>query len=185
MSRQIILLIIVSILALVRWGIVPLNEYNQQLQERIGVKLTRLEKGRQILASKENVEKGLLEIEQLMVAQQSSFPSMPSVEKGQLDVQRRVSGLAREYNVVIESAQWISIDEGSLVSGQLEVYFSGNVNDVVQWHLAIEQMGEWVSAERVDLNTSNQRLRTKQQGTAKGSLVVQILFTSQERKNAS
>lgn len=178
-GRQLTLLLIVAVLALVRFVIIPLDQYNNEAVERIKAKQLRFEKGEDILATRDEVSTGLEEIQKALVGYQDTFPKMKSIEDGKLQVQRRITALAKENNVVIDSAEWVQIAEGNPVSGTLELQFSGEFYDVIQWHFSLEEIGSWLSADYFSFIVNGQNTRIKRHGKSRGSFGVQVLFIAE------
>lgn len=180
MKRQWILISFLACLIALKFIVVPLNEVNEELGASVTAKQIRLVKGRNILDSKEKVETGLTKIRDLLSAYRSQFPVMDSPEKGRLEIQRRISSLAREFNVEVESAQWVGASDGNPVHSELDIQFSSSLNDAVKWHIEMARIGTWISVENIEFSTSNQNLRIKRQGTVSGTLLVKVLFLTRE-----
>lgn len=177
--RELVLLSIVACLALIRLVVVPMYEHNLELSERIAAKRLQYKKGEDTLATREEVSSGLDEIEKALVGYQENFPRMQNIEDGKLQIQRRISALAKENNVVVDSAEWVQIAEGNPVSGMLELQFTGSFYDVVEWHFSLEELGSWVSADHLAFSITGQNTRIKRHGKARGSFGVRVLFIAE------
>lgn len=179
MNMRLTLLFILMCLVVARFLVVPLSQRNEELREQITAKKVRAIKGEQILASEEDVVEGLEKIRNALSGVQSAYPKMKSIDDAKLQIQRRIMGLAREREVNVDSADWSYVASGNPVKATFELQFSGELYAVQQWMFDIEEIGPWISSEHIEYSVSNQNLRIKRNGEAKGTLGVGVVFIAE------
>ena len=176
MNRQQALLGVVALLLLVKFGFGALNEARSDSRELLETKKSRYIKGKRLLETESSLDSQLQVINQALVEAKEIYPIADSPQNARLDVQRRINDLAEEHSLIIESAEWLSIQEGQPERAIFDIRFSGNFDAMAKFHLALEELGAWINVQEISANIRGQQSNRRTIGVARGSILFDVLY---------
>lgn len=146
-------LIIVLLLALVKFGLVPFYEWHDMTMQKIKV-LQKNVGRKKALIGKEK------EVNDLFIKAETSFKQAASfyvrgfsaAQSLQLALQKQVEALSSTFNIAIKSTDWLSPSEGEIVQAPIEVDCEAPPNQLVKFIAAIETGKLFISIDRLIIN---------------------------------
>jgi Tfp pilus assembly protein PilO len=176
MNRQKVLLLLVGILILIKFGFGALNEKRRESRELLEVKIERFEKGKALLEGEGQLDELLSRVDIALDMAKQSHLIVDSSQNARLDVQRRITTLAEQNNITIDSSDWSSPIEGQPERIVFDIRFSGNFDEFAKFHLAVEELGDWVSVQKINVNVQRQNVGRKAIGVSRGSMLFDVVY---------
>jgi hypothetical protein len=141
MNRQQILLVIVGVLLLVKFGFGYINDKRVESKELLETKYNRYIKGKRLLDTESSIDERLNELNLSLEKAKEFYPIAVSAQDARLDVQRRINTLAEQSNLTVESVEWLSIEEGQPEKAIVDLRFIGEFDAMIKFHLMLEELG--------------------------------------------
>ncbi len=171
-SQKKALLVIGAILLAIRFGVVPLIDYQNQLKQQIELESRQLERAMTLLSGDEDAV-SIQAISSDLAAAEALLPVYTAESEFKLVQQQRLEQLASDVDVSIEVFDWLGrVERGNLndylftYQGQIEV--EGAITDIVRFQTESVQ-------ELYSLNWQEMTLRAGNKTAKRGDLRVPIV----------
>ena len=146
-------IVLVVVLAIVKFGYVPLSQFQEQTIERITVL-------QQAIARKKALVGHEHDLDQLVEQAKSAYESVARIyaqnfanaQALQLGLQTRVEKKAAELSVQIKSTDWLYASEGVPVKAALRLKCEGAPSDLLKLIIALESNPPFVTIDRLALD---------------------------------
>ena len=176
MDRQKVLLMLVGILVVVKFGFGTLNDKRQESRELLSVKIERFEKGKALLEGEGHLDDLLSEVDTSLDMAKKSHLIVDSSQNARLDVQRKITSIAEQYNITIDSSDWSSPTEGRPERIVFDIRFNGKFDEFAKFHIAVEELGDWVNVQKINVNVQRQDVSRKGIGVSRGSMLFDVVY---------
>jgi Tfp pilus assembly protein PilO len=176
MARQQLLLGFVAILMLIKFGFGYINNARAESRELLETKSNRYVKGKRLLDTESSLDSELEALNQYLEKAREFYPIADSAQNARLSVQRQINELAEKSNLTVESAEWLSIEEGQPERAIFDLRFSGDFDAMAKFHLAVEELGAWINVQEISANIRRQRVTSRTIGAARGSMLFNVLY---------
>lgn len=180
MKRQTLLLLVVAILLLVKFGLVPLWDKIEENNAIISALENRVSKGNALIATEEVLRGQENQLDQFLGDSKANFPVVEAPEITQLQFQRIIRTKADEFGITIESQEWTKYEDGTPAAAYLKIRVLGSLENYPGFLLAMENVGAWVSLDELNLDVNKQRLNHMRLGMTNGRLVFRISYILEE-----
>jgi Tfp pilus assembly protein PilO len=146
------LLIVMFGLVAMRFIVVPLLSWQDDLVADLETKQSRLTKGRNLVERKEQIDSGIEKLEQHKKALINNyFLSDRGMDELKLRSQQRIESLLSEHSLQVRSFNWVSDIPGAIQETRAQVSFSGKTKDVAQFQLALAQAPQLINLVELSL----------------------------------
>lgn len=181
MQNKPFLLSVIAFLALLRFLVVPIFEWQdetlaktQQLQKKIDKSLVYINNATKLEAY--NVD-----LSNALAVRNQAREVYSDVGRYQLAKQRQLESLFQQYDIRIKTSNWLEpIKTAQSVTLQYSFQFSGKLKNLIPLHLALSKLGRDILVTRISMNVSGQRGTSL--GLLNGSGTIQ--FTPLEEADA-
>lgn len=184
MDRQKLLLILVAGLAFIKFVVFPFEEMRLEKVDEFEQKHNRNLKAQQLIDSGPVIREKLQSVEQQLMQFESFFPVASSSQEAQLKVQQQLQVIAENKKVLLEEIEWIETQSGRPELATLKISFDGKYKDVMLFVTEAENLGPWLITEELVYRVSNQRVKWKRLGQAKGSITLSVNYIVNENQSA-
>ncbi|ASI97588.1 GspMb/PilO family protein [Vibrio rotiferianus] len=134
------LLGIVGILMLLRFGLVPLLEWQNEKWQQISSLNQRLEKSEALIERTEFIAKLETKLEAQVEKQQAQFVSGRTDDAIQLQQQKKIESLIKQHDLKMANTRWLgSVPQGNYTEYRLEVGLNGKISDFIGFLQSLEQ----------------------------------------------
>ena len=180
-------------LMVIRFVLVPVFTWQQDLITELESKQARLSKGMNLVERKDQIAKGIKDLEaQKKALLNNYFISERGIDDLKLRSQQRIESLLAEHQLQVRSFNWVSDIPGEIQETRAQVSFIGNTKDVAGLQMALAKAPQLIQVVELSLRLSG--LDNKSLGQADGTAVIalyniptaeQISTTPNSRKQAS
>ncbi|MDO6426501.1 hypothetical protein Q4489_05720 [Thalassotalea sp. 1_MG-2023] len=163
------LLLIVALLAVIRFVIVPIFEWQEEKIDDIDAKITRLDKAENVINRQAKLTTLLSDVQQSNEETEVLYHNFTSTNAMKLSLQQQVEKIFSQHSVKIKNFTWPNELPGNITELRAKVFFDGNTKDLAKLHLALSaqtklfNIAEWTIHIR--------KMKEDSLGVASGSLV--------------
>jgi len=144
----------VAILALIKFGLVPLYEWRGETLERIESLKESLAVKRGLVGMKTGFKvlsvKAKSAYDEVLGAYYQDFTDPQSL---QLILQKEMERLASVCNVKIASTDWLYVSKEGVVQAPIKLICTGAVDDIIRFIAAVEAGKKFVSIDRLQITS--------------------------------
>lgn len=130
-----LLLTIVAILLLIKWGVLPLLEWQQEMRLQIKQDYLNLQKTQRIIQAKSEFEEQANELSSIENNLKVRFATQ--TDDFQINTQRQIEELFLRLGIKIESFSWLSQSDKKFGTASFQVQISGGLDDFMNLQLTL------------------------------------------------
>ncbi|MGM0906961.1 MAG: hypothetical protein ACQEVQ_10570 [Pseudomonadota bacterium] len=162
-SQKKALLWVVAILLGIRFVLVPLMDYQNQLKENISLESRQLERALALLNNEQqgvSAEQANADLKEL----ESRLPLHESVNQFRLSMQQQLEQLAKKQQANIQVFDWLThstAQDGYLQTHQGQIEIEGAITDIARFQL--DALSQWYSVQWIEFSIRPMR-GTSQRG---------------------
>ncbi len=179
MDRQKYLLLFAAVLLVMKFVILPVYDYRDELANQLESAQEHLAKRHKVFAEVELLKGEQAKIEETLSLLQGEFTQAIDHEFAKLTFQKKLEEQAREHGVVLQNIEWSEVVDGTPSSADLEVRFEAPFKSVMLFHSQLADAGYDVYTRELFTSVQRQRLGAKKLGNAKGTLSLSIYYLVQ------
>jgi len=167
-SKQGNLFFVLVTLALFKFVIVPLNEWQNEQIVDVVMKQKQLSKTEQLIANKAEIEQRASEVNKHLRLLETKVPAV-NLDSFKIDTQKELTKLLSEHSIRVERAAWIADpDPEDIYQVTIQLSLSGRMSDFLSSHFAIEKA--YPSAKITMLRSDIRRHAAKSLGLFRGRI---------------
>ncbi|WP_286271768.1 hypothetical protein [Thalassotalea hakodatensis] len=163
------LLLVVALLAAIRFIVVPVFDWQQENIDDITAKATRLNKAENVIARKETLAVSLTDVEKINERTKTLYHSFSSTNEMKLSLQQQVEKKFSQHKVKIKNFTWPNELEGDIKELRAKIFFEGDTNDIALLHMDLSDQATFFNI--VEWTIYIRRMKENSLGEASGSLV--------------
>ena len=151
---------IILVLAILKFLVVPVLQWQDQTVEQTQLLQTRLSKAKSLLASKEQLESRSSQITERLEQLKAHIYEPESAQQLKLSIQKQVERMLQNYDLDVSSLGWqnvIDLEQAPLTKVQLEYTFTGSGQDVIAYLLKLSSQPKWADYESLNVNVRRQK----------------------------
>ena len=140
-QRLRLLAVFASVLAAIRFFILPWIDAQSAARDELSVLTKRLDRATGVIESRQNIEKSLAEIEKGVTDVGHRFPIVEGAEPFRLQTQQAVRDLATQSDVSQDLFGWVlegDVDGAGLKYVRARMQFSGDIETIARMHGKLE-----------------------------------------------
>jgi len=180
-TRQMFLLSIVAVLLVVKFIIVPVLDWQNEIKTEIENKSRQLAKMERATDNVDDYQRHIKELNQSIEHQLKLFYPFSLESKFKIDYQKRLEAIAAEHNVLLTNIGWnsvLTVSEQRLEQYEVAVYYRGETIDFARFIKAIESTEQVTNVK--DLNMSFRGQRDEKLGKISGNFVLNFYMVKGE-----
>jgi hypothetical protein len=154
-QRRALLLGIAAVLALLRFGVMPWIQAQNDARDRLQVLTQRLDRSVGVVSNRDAILAARDQLSGAAAAARSRFPAAASREAFQLDSQRRVGAVISTTGLKLALFDWVldgKVDDAGLEYGRIRFQVEGPLRDMVRLHGDLEGTLPFLVVREVQLN---------------------------------
>lgn len=177
LNNKPLLLGILAVLALIRFALLPVVEWQNSQVNELERSKTQLAKGLQLLEQKSELQEieGRL-LERNRVLSSKLLFNEPNANRMQLTIQKQLDELMAKHNLEARNTNWLTpLPLGQTEEHRLELSLSGKVEDFINFTLEVENESPRLAIVQFSQAINGMRLAQKNLGNFNGMIVISSL----------
>ena len=172
------LLIVVAVLALLRFVVQPWLSHQQEQREQLAFVTKQLERAERLIYNADNIQQAADQLTQSRQQLNALFPAAATAGQYQLERQQSLQQQLSEHAVEVTLFDWLS--QQSLHNEQINVYqarlvLQGEPVKLMQGYLAAFASHSWIQVRQIEMR---ERRSGRRQASVQATLTLLVEFTS-------
>jgi len=146
------------ILALLKFGLIPLYGWQSRTCRNIEVLKKRVSQKEALRGSEKRLNALLLKAEKAYrESARFYYRDFPNVQSLQLKLQKETERLLSSLKIKTESSDWLYPSEGAIAQAPIKIMFEASPEQIMRFLSAIEGGGHFLSVDRLEITSQQGR----------------------------
>jgi UDP-glucose 6-dehydrogenase len=181
MTNQSKLLLVVMVLALLRFAVVPFLEYQEQSKAELELLTQQLDKAEQLMNSKEQLQQVIVASEKQFSMLRDLFFKDENTAQFRLSQQQLMQQRLTEFNTEVNFFDWLGqkdLSDGQIEVHQARIILEGNFADLLRAYIEVIAAMPTVRVTEFELlRDQSRRVRKSSAQGPKGSLTLMLEYS--------
>lgn len=180
-QRRALLLVIAAVLALLRFGVVPWVQAQNDARDRLQVLTQRLDRSVGVVGNRDAILAARDQLRGAAEAARARFPTAASPEAFRLDSQRQVGAIVAAAGLQLALFDWVldgSVPDSGLSYGRIRFQVEGSLGDIARLHSQLEGALPSLAVRELQLNLRGEA-QALDETTASITFVADLFFRLQ------
>jgi hypothetical protein len=177
-DRTRLLLIVVGVLLLLRFGVVPWVRSQNEAHDQLEVLTNRLDRSLGVVNNRQPLQAALTRVRADVETLRKRYPAVPNSSQFRLEVQRKLGDVAAANSVQLRTFDWQvdgDVPAAGLAYGHVRVTVEGPLKNVVRLHGSLEGELPYIAVRDLNMNFTSASTADAQVTTT-ASFVIDVYF---------